>query len=246
MAASTHRSRQSRVRLGLLVAVLMLLPSVGALARTVRINLGEQRRSGIEFLMKQRGLSRHAAARLVRQYELKNGNRILDYVDVPEGAQLDFWKVRNHPDPAKRVEFGGRGTIVDATSYLGRNYKELLFGLLNTSQRQDALALLKQARDTGFMIIPTAMQTGPGTVNTAAAQTRTIGVIVPEFPHWIDMRPVGNGTPGQRSGTFYQSNVTTPPGVKVFPIRPGGGGDGGPLGGWNPSDTSIHNYNWEE
>lgn len=246
MAASTHRSRQSRVRLGLLVAVLMLLPSVGALARTVRINLGEQRKSGIEFLMKQRGISREAADRLARQYELKNGSRILDYVDVPEGAQLDFWKVRNHPDPAKRVEFGGRGTIVDATSYLGRNYKELLFGLLNTSQRQDALALLKQARDTGFMIIPTAMQTGPGTVNTAAAQTFTIGVIVPEFPHWIDMRPVGNGTPGQRSGTFYQSNVTTPPGVKVFPIRPGGGGDGGPLGGWNPSDTSIHNYNWEE
>ena len=84
MAASTHRSRQSRVLLGLLVAVLMLLPSVGALARTVRINLGEQRKSGIDFLMKERGLSRDAADRLARQYGVAQRVRRMAVREQPQ------------------------------------------------------------------------------------------------------------------------------------------------------------------
>jgi len=122
---------------------------------------------------------------------------------LPEGAILDFYTVRNSNDPAERVEFEGRGQLIDAYSYLGKHYKQILFGLVNTDERAEAIKLLKQARDHGFMVVPAA---GggllPGRVGTASVQQMKVIVIAPEFPHWNDPRPTAAAT-RSRNGTYY-------------------------------------------
>ena len=257
MADSKRYSiRRSSVVAGLLV-LLIAISATSAYARAVKIRLGDNHRMAVEYLMKQEHVSAETAARLAHQFELKNGNRILDTLELPEGAQMDFYTVRNHEDPTKRVEFQGRGMLVDASSYAGRQTKNTLRSLLSTSERSGATQLLRQARDNGFMIVPVGLgdRRGPP-VGTAAAQTRTIGVICPEFPHWNDMRPQGTGATGYQSGTYFQADVTTPPGVKMCPVRPGQGQDG-PLGvlylspfvpgpRWpDPTNNSIENATWE-
>ncbi len=217
MADWKHGSLRTRCLRGLIVAFLALSPLTGALGRTVTIRLGDQHRVATDFVMKQYGVSEAAAQRIVHQFELKNGKRILDSVELPEGAQLDFWTVRNSADPKRRAEFRGSGTLVDAWSYLGRNMQNTLFGLLNTEDRDNAIQLLRQARDYGFMVVPAALKTRrPAVVTPRAAQTYRIGVVMAEFPQWVDPRPVGTGAPGGQTGTFYQAGLPANP-PTVYP-----------------------------
>jgi len=218
-----HLFRSQVIALAL-IALVVSVPAFAARTPVVKVKMEGAREQAASFYADQFSVSKKTASRYVGRQERERQVKIIDEAELPEGALLDFYRVRNHEDPAKRVDFEGRGKLVYATSYLGRYYKEILFGLLNTKQRDDAIKLLKQARDHGFMVVPTALDAGgPGTVRTAAAQTVTVIVIIPEFPHWVDPRPRSDGDTSREApptDVYYQTGdeFDLPP-LRSYPMN---------------------------
>lgn len=215
MADPRHAAR-TLANTVVMITFLLALPLIGAQAGMVKIHVGDTWRHAVQFYSKEKGLTPEATERWIRQQERITGNRLLDDIELPEGAELDFYKVRNSKDPSKRVDFLGRGKLVDAYSWIGRHYQEVLFSLLSTDKCDDALALLRQAREQGYMIVPAAMSGPAASVRPAAAQTIRAIVIIPEFPHWVDPQPISNGdttrsAPGSTDMYFLSNSDTTAP-----------------------------------
>ncbi len=219
-----HSRRQSLSMIGLLASltVLSLLLVTAADARSIDVKIGNAREQAVQFHAQQNSLSKEAAERWVRDRERDQGVRIVDKMGLPEGTFLDFYKVRNSNRPGQSAEFQGRGMLVDAYSYLGRNYKELLFGLLKTEERDQALRLLRQARDHGFMVIPA--QAGLLPAEAGATTNMTAAVIATEFPYWDDIAPSSDGDEvGTDLGDANENHYLCVPdaqagGMRYFPM----------------------------
>lgn len=214
-----RRRSSTRLRVGVVAG--LLLGSVGCVcAAMVPIATGASSREAARVYADRYSVSVATAERWVREQERKTGVRLVDTLNLPEGARLDFYTVRNGGVGGEAVRYDGRGRLIRATSDLGRSYKGMLLGLLDGNLRQDARALLSQARDHGFMIVPAALSTPPGVVDTADAHQVTVMVVAVEFPHWIDLCPYENGD-GLRDNSmstdiFYGAN--TPAAPLIYPM----------------------------
>lgn len=215
--------RGSRTRLRLALATSLLLGSVACVcAAMVPVATGASSREAAQVYAERYSVSVATAERWVREQERKTGVRLVDTLNLPEGARLDFYTVRNGGVGGESVRYDGRGRLIRATSDLGRSYKGMLFGLLDGNLRQDALALLNQARDHGFMIVPAALSTPPGVVDTADAEQVTVMVVAVEFPHWVDLCPYENGD-GLRDNSmntdiFYAANAGPLTAPLIYPM----------------------------
>jgi hypothetical protein len=124
MADSKHLAARSPL-ISLLGAALLLVTTLAS-ANTVTIKVGDSRREASRPTGAFRRLSaRRPSAGSARR--ARQSVRIVDSLDLPEGTLIDFYKVRNSSEPAERARFEGRGRLVDAFSYLGKHYREVLF-----------------------------------------------------------------------------------------------------------------------
>ena len=90
-------------RAGLLLIISILLAAFLAdVALAARFDLGPVREQTIQWLMKDKKLSRGSAEQMMRKYARQNRSEILDSVEFPDYAVADFVEVdASGPGPVR-------------------------------------------------------------------------------------------------------------------------------------------------
>ena len=78
----------------------------------VTIEVGDYRELALQFVQDKMGLSEEAARSVMHRYEIMHGDRIIDNLELPDGAVLDFVTVDGEASDAdSMVTFEGSGVL---------------------------------------------------------------------------------------------------------------------------------------
>ncbi len=176
----------------------LFVPSVRA---AVTIEIGDYRALAQDFVQQKFGLSRAQALTVMHQYEQMHGDRIIDRLELPEGAVLDFVTVDgNAADPDCSVTYDGSGVLCSAPSRLF--YARLQDILQNAppEERRHLLDSMRAAAERGWFVQEITPEQRDNLLNNNRApgepQMRPqalrrvrILVVLNNFPQWNDVSP---------------------------------------------------------
>jgi len=85
ITAKAHRFATTLVVVALLVGLVASQASAG-----VNVEIGDVRAGALQFVQEKFDLSSSAAMQVMKRYEIMNGSSIIDDLEVPDGAVMDF------------------------------------------------------------------------------------------------------------------------------------------------------------
>jgi M6 family metalloprotease-like protein len=173
--------------IAILVAICLTIIIPLTLSRSAGpIQLGDNRTAERDRLAKEYGVSKETANQIMVDLERQTGKRILNSVDLPDGAALDFYHVDGNRTPGHMTEFQGTGWYYKATSTVGQAYRATLEKCAKTKTGEWAQKQLDQGREHGFYVIPASIVPGGATIAKAignalngATAPRPAGTVAP-------------------------------------------------------------------
>ncbi len=223
---------------------------VGLLAPTsqaaVTIELGDYRAMALEFIQHKFGVSAEQAVTVLHRYEQMNGDRIIDRLELPEGAILDFVRVDgNTADPSRMVTYEGSGVLHRADSRLFYPALEEMLKNAAPEERAHVLANIRAAMERGWFVqtitdeqraalMANNRKPGESTMRPSAVRRVRILVVLNNFPHWNDR------SPAQGDGNYDQG------GPREHPISEANNWHtpGGPLDSSDFDPVGLQNPSW--
>ncbi|MGC9318912.1 MAG: carboxypeptidase regulatory-like domain-containing protein, partial [Armatimonadota bacterium] len=192
------------------------------------IELGDYRALALDFVQKKFGLSRQQALSVMHRYEQMHGDRIINRLDLPEGAVLDFVTVDGAAaDPDTAVTYDGSGVLRTAHPALFGEWIREVLENAPPQERKHIQQSIRQALERGWFIdgltaqqrenLLSSREDGAGPVmRPQATQNVRILVVLTNFPHWNDQSPAQNryDTPvaGGREHPLSEGYLHTPGG----------------------------------
>ncbi len=201
----------------------------------VTVEIGEVRAAALDFVQHKFGVSESAAKGIMKHYDMLNNSTIIDRLELPEGAVLDFVSVDGSVKPGEpMVTYEGSGLIRNARAQLFAPYLKEALKTMPPDERAHLLKNVAEAARRGWFIQPLTPEQrqnlenyrrpGEKELRPKAATVIRILVVLNNFPRWDDVSPA----PGE--GNYY-----APGADRDHPITapPTDGKPGGPL---NTSD----------
>ncbi|MCD6351707.1 MAG: hypothetical protein J7M26_06280, partial [Armatimonadetes bacterium] len=163
------------------------------------------------------GLSREDAVRELHRASRENGGqRIVDRVDIPVGAQVDFLGVDGTKNGKPAVRYLGSGRALAAWSSEGLAFWRIFERAAKKHGWKKALRAMKDLRRRGIVVAPAWFGAGARAAETAAKTASAgtaallmklrVAVILAEFPEWRDRAPQGDGdgVRGSSGDVYYE------------------------------------------
>jgi hypothetical protein len=208
----------------------------------VNIEIGDVRAGALQFVQEKFDLSSSAAMQVMKRYEIMNGSSIIDDLEVPDGAVMDFVTVDgNAPAGEPMVTYEGSGIMRDAHPDLYAPYVKAALAQEDPATRAYLLKNIGEAVRRGWFIETLTPEqrknleayTLPGEKagRPKAAAVIRILVVLNNFPHWDDRSP---------SPSVHNVVTAPPPPLRNHPFVPPPstqGLDGTPSG---PISTSTY------
>lgn len=176
----------------------LVVPRVDA---AVTIEVGDYRELALQFVKEKFDLSEDAARTVMHRYEVMHGDRIIDSLEVPDGAVLDFVTVDGRADdPDSMVTFEGSGVIREARAQL---FGSALSDALNNAppeERRRVIEGIAAAMRRGWFVqtitpeqrerlMQCRLPGEEGTMRPQQARIVRILVVLNNFPQWDDVSP---------------------------------------------------------
>jgi len=166
----------------------------------VTIDIGDYRAAALDFVQQKFGLSRDAAITVMHRYEDMHGAKIIDTLDLPEGAVLDFVRVDgNAPDPSSMVTFEGSGVLREAHPRLFYPIIREVLEKAPPGEREHVLANIREALKRGWFVQTITQEQrdhllnyrlpGEKPMRAKAPRRVRILVVLNNFPYWNDISP---------------------------------------------------------
>ncbi|MEA3402028.1 MAG: FlgD immunoglobulin-like domain containing protein [Armatimonadota bacterium] len=213
---------------------------------SVTIELGDYRALALDFVQKKFGLSRPQARSVMHRYEQMHGDRIINRLELPEGAVLDFVTVDGAAaDPDSAVTYDGSGVLRAAHPALFGEWIRDVLESAPPQERKHIQENIRQALERGWFIdgltaqqrenLLKSREPGEGPVmRPQATQNVRILVVLTNFPHWNDESPAQGryDTPvsGGRQHPVSEGFIHTP---------------GGPLNTSDWDSDGLSNPTWD-
>ncbi len=243
-------SMATRLTIFLISAVILMGLIAPNTHAAVTIDVGDYRALAHQFVKEKFDLSDDAARTVMHQYEVMHNSRVMDTLELPDGAVLDFVTVGGQSeDPDSIVTFEGSGVLRQAHPRLmGRAISEILEEA-TPEERRHLLEGIAQARERGWFVqeiteeqrknlLDYRLPGDEGTMRPAQARSVRILVVLNNFPHWDDRAPTRNSydqpqshaRPGPREHPMHAEDITsnlyTPGGpLSTDDFEPAGLGD---------------------
>jgi|GEM_PF-6266488 len=198
----TMRSSMATRSMLLLISAMVLTGLIAPLAdAAVTIQVGDYRELALQFVQEKMGLSEQAARTVMHRYEVTNGDRIIDNLELPDGAVLDFVTVDGQAEDAESmVTFEGSGILHQSRPQLFGEALQKALDSATPAERQRLLDSIAAAMKRGWFVQTLtdeqrqALMTnnrapGEGTMQTQSAKIVRILVVLNNFPQWNDVSP---------------------------------------------------------
>lgn len=240
-----HASTATRVTLLPICALIL----VGLLAPTahaaISVDIGSYRALAEDFVQWKFGVSAEQAVSVVHRYEEMHGDRIIDRLELPEGAVLDFVRVDGRaPDPASMVTYEGSGVLRSTPAALSIGWLKSALEKATPAERARLQESIRAALERGWFVQPITAEManalmrnnrapGETAVGTQAVERKRILVVLNNFPHWDDVSPSA-GRYDARSDYRNHPLMTSE----------GWGTPGGPLSTSNFQPVGLANPSW--
>ncbi|NLO07915.1 MAG: hypothetical protein GX131_19005, partial [candidate division WS1 bacterium] len=192
------------------------------------IEIGDYRELALQFVKEKFDLSEDAARSVMRQYEVMHGDRVINTLELPDGAVLDFVTVDGQAaDPDCAVTYEGSGVLRQAKPQL---FGQTLSDALNSAspaERQKLLDTIAAAVDRGWFVQEITEQQranllnyrlpgDEGVMRTQQARNVRILVVLNNFPRWDDRSPTrslydeprSRNRPGEREHPMHSQPLT--------------------------------------
>ena len=242
-------SMATRSVLFIISAIMLTGLSAPSANAAVTIEVGDYRELALQFVQDKFGLSEEAARTVMHRYEVDNGDRIIDDLELPDGAVLDFVTVDGEAsDSDSMVTFQGSGVLHQSRPAL---FGGALTEALNNSspdERRHMLENISAAMRRGWFVQTltdedreallnnNAFPGQQGQMQPQAARIVRILVVLNNFPQWNDVSPTRNNYDAEsedRNHPMHSNpdtlNLYTPGGpLSTSTFEPSG-----PLNGWS-------------
>ncbi|MCD6362106.1 MAG: hypothetical protein J7M38_14710, partial [Armatimonadetes bacterium] len=233
------------------VAIIALAGTLAVPASAgVNIEIGQVRAAALQFVQEKFDLSPSAARHVMRQYEIKNGSAIIDNLELPEGAVMDFVRVDGNAAPGEpMVTYEGSGIMRPAHPQLCAQYVKAALAQEDPATRARLLRNIGEAVRRGWFVQTLTPEqrrnleayTLPGEKSgrTKAVQVIRILVVLTNFPHWND-----------RSPSASVRNLNDPDAARNHPFTPPpssyeiDGNPGGPISTSTYRPAGLLNPSW--
>ncbi|MGD9495453.1 MAG: carboxypeptidase regulatory-like domain-containing protein [Armatimonadota bacterium] len=181
-------------------AIILLGVLAPAAHAVVTIEIGDYRDLALDFVQWKFGVSREQALSVVHHYEQMHGSRIIDRLELPEGAVLDFVTVDGRAaDPDCMVTYEGSGILRTARPQLFYPRIQEVLEKSPPGERQHIMENIRSALERGWFvqeITPAQRQNllnsrapGEAQMRPQAVRRVRILVVLNNFPHWDDRAP---------------------------------------------------------
>lgn len=214
----------------------------------VTVEIGDNRAHALKFVQERFGLSESAALSVLQRHEQLHGDRIIDALDLPSGAVMDFVRVDGEvSDPSAMVTYEGSGVLLEARHDLFFPHVSQMIDGLPADEREHVMKNIRAAIERGWFVQTIDQQQRdammrnnrrPGEELITPQQVRRVRllVVLNNFPRWDDRAPTPSSYDqgGDREHPVSQThNWYTPGGVlSTSNYQPGG------LTNWSHTGTS--------
>lgn len=212
---------------------------------SVEVQIGQVRQAALQFVQQKFGLSPAAARHVMKQYEIRHGASIIDAVQLPEGAVLDFVRVNGNAAPGEpMVTYEGSGMLRPARPQFFAPYIQRALQEATPAERARLMRNIQEAMKRGWFVqeitpeqrrnLEAYLLPGQRPARTKQATVVRILVVLNNFPHWDDVSP----SPARydaHGGDNREHPITVPP----------GGTPGGPLSTTNFTPNGLSNPSWD-
>ncbi|MGI5817192.1 MAG: carboxypeptidase regulatory-like domain-containing protein [Armatimonadota bacterium] len=218
----------TRPILCIISAILLMSAIAPGADAAVTIEIGDYRDLALQFVKEKFDLSEDAARSVMRQYEVMHGDRVINTLELPDGAVLDFVTVDGQAaDPDCAVTYEGSGVLRQAKPQL---FGQTLSDALNSAspaERQKLLDTIAAAVDRGWFVQEITEQQranllnyrlpgDEGVMRTQQARNVRILVVLNNFPRWDDRSPTrslydeprSRNRPGEREHPMHSQPLT--------------------------------------
>ncbi len=247
-------SMATRSVLFIISAIMLTGLTAPSATAAVTIEVGDYRELALQLVQDKFDLSEEAARTVMHRYEVANGDRVIDDLELPDGAVLDFVTVDGEAsDPDSMVTFQGSGVIHESRPAL---FGAALTEALNNASPQERRHMLENIsaamrrgwfvqtltdQDREALLNNNAYPGQQGQMRPQAARIIRILVVLNNFPQWNDVSPTRGNYDEEsedRNHPMHSNpdtlNLYTPGGpLSTSDFRPNG-----LLTGW--SDTGIN------
>ncbi len=200
-------SKTARYATALMTSVVLVGLIASQASAGVNIEVGQVRDGALQFVQEKFDLSPRAAAQTLKRFEMMNGASIIDNLELPEGAVMDFVKVDGQVAAGEpMVTYEGSGIMRAARPEFYAPYIKAALESADPATRARLLASVGEAQRRGWFVQTlTAEQRrnleayrlpGEKASSTKAVQVIRILVVLNNFPHWDDRSP--------SPGLYYQ------------------------------------------
>ena len=195
-------SNASSVRFVAILATIIALTCALApqASASVTVEIGQVRDAALKFVQEKFDLSPQAASHVMKQYEVRNGASIIDSLELPEGAVMDFVRLDGNAAPGEpMVTYEGSGIMRPARPEFYAAYIKKALETASPEERARLMRAIGEAVRRGWFVQELTPEqrrnleayTLPGdkTVDTKAAAVIRVLVVLNNFPHWDDRSP---------------------------------------------------------
>ena len=182
-------------------AIILMGLFVPAARAAVTIEIGDYRALAQDFVQHKFGLSHEQALTVMHQYEERAGHRIIDTLELPEGAVLDFVTVDGQAaDPACSVTYDGSGVLCSAPSRLFYSRLQEILQNAPPDERRHLLESMRAAAERGWFVqeitpeqrdnlLNNNRAPGEAQMRPQAVRRVRLLVVLNNFPQWDDVSP---------------------------------------------------------
>lgn len=196
-----HASTATRVALLPICALILVGLLAPATDAAISVDIGDYRALAESFVQYRFGVSAEQAVSVVHRYEEMHGNRIIDRLELPEGAVLDFVRVDGRaPDPASMVTYEGSGVLRSTPAALSWEWLKSALESATPAERERLQQSIREAIERGWFVQPITADMAnalmsnnraPGESSVGTSQVRRVRILVVlnNFPQWDDVAP---------------------------------------------------------